>query len=470
MLVWDIFSCECRARKREPPSGGPPNKAKPRSSGKSETEDTHDDVAGYYNPKRNNTAGVHICGCRDEFESQSNDCDVRMTWLDHTFKKAEQHGIVKFIVVDAVTRERVQISVDAVFDGGATDLLSQRLLLKEHGFRAQISEGQQSMTLTQPIKNWVWRFDMVDGLYQSMVDVRRPKPAMTVLKKSPQSGSHLRPIDESREEDKSAFPKLRMAKMKRMSFRKTSLKRTEVPFGKIIMDLGFHSEPIMEGYKVYMHVKDDGSRYQWICLQQNKEETAQKLVEFCDHVKARFGKMVNVFHSDQGLEFTCRDVARMCVGESIQIFAHPDTPEEVCLVEKAHDVMMNKVRSILYSSGLPDILWGEAAAYVVETTNRTSTMGNKDQVTSHEKIFGTKPSVRHLRPFVCFALTFVDKVYRDNKLSRRGAPTLLVGYAVKTKGCRLLDLATGIISEHRAENIKFYEQTTVVVGLLSSLL
>ncbi|GMF29787.1 unnamed protein product [Phytophthora fragariaefolia] len=236
-----------------------------------------------------------------------------------------------------------------------------------------------------------------------------------------------------------------------------------------MMDLGFHIEPTMEGYKVYLHGLDEGSRYQWI-LQQNKEETAQKLVEFSDHVKARFGKMVNIFHSDQGPEFTCRDVARMCAGESIQIFAHPHTAEEVYLVEKAHDVMMNKERTIMYSSGLSDILWGEAAAYVFETTNRTSIKGNKDQVTPHEKIFGTKPSVRHLRSFGCFAVKFADKVYRDNKLSRRGAPTLLLGYAVKAKGYRFLDLATGVICEHRAENVKFYEQTTVSKDYVDKLL
>ncbi|GMF29789.1 unnamed protein product [Phytophthora fragariaefolia] len=139
-----------------------------------------------------NAAGVHICGCRDAFESLSNDCDVKMTWFDHTEKKAGQYGIVKFIAVDAVTGERVQISVDAVFDNGAMNLLSQRLLLMKHGFRAQISEDQQSTTLTQPLKKWVWKYDMVDGLYESMVEVRRSKTAMTVLKKSPQSGSNLR--------------------------------------------------------------------------------------------------------------------------------------------------------------------------------------------------------------------------------------------------------------------------------------
>lgn len=43
----------------------------------------------------------------------------------------------------------------------------------------------------------------------------------------------------------------------------------------------------------------------------------------------------------------------------------------------------------------------------------------------------------------------------------KGAPALMVGYATQTKGYRLLDMTTGVISEHRHENVKFYEETTV---------
>ncbi|OWZ24010.1 hypothetical protein PHMEG_0001052 [Phytophthora megakarya] len=77
---------------------------------------------------------------------------------------------------------------------------------------------------------------------------------------------------------------------------------------------------------------------------------------------------------------------------------------------------MNKVRSVLYSSGLPEMLWGEAATYVAETTNRASTKGNEEQATPQEKVFGPKSTVRHLRPFGCCGVKFVDKEYRDNKL------------------------------------------------------
>ncbi|OWY91360.1 polyprotein, partial [Phytophthora megakarya] len=56
------------------------------------------------------------------------------------------------------------------------------------------------------------------------------------------------------------------------------------------------------------------------------------------------------------------------------------------------------------------------------------------------------------------------------KLSKRGAPTLMIGYATKTKGYRLLDLESGLITEHRRQNVKFYEQTTVATENVKKLL
>ncbi|KAE9333010.1 hypothetical protein PR003_g14232 [Phytophthora rubi] len=217
----------------------------------------------------------------------------------------------------------------------------------------------------------------------------------------------------------------------------------------------------MEGYTMYLHLIDEGSRYQLWYGQRAKEETVAKLKNFRDMVSAKHQKLVRTFHSDRGTEIMNDAMAEQCADESIQIFTHPHSPEEVCLIEKAHGTLMDKVRAVLFSSGLPGILWGEAACYVIETINRTSTKGNVDKVTPHEKVFGSKPSVRHLRPFGCLAMKFVDKVYRKSKLSMKGAPALMVGYATQTKGYRLLDMTTGVISEHRHENVKFYEETTV---------
>lgn len=141
-----------------------------------------------------------------------------------------------------------------------------------------------------------------------------------------------------------------MAKMKRVSHRKTAPERTTVPFHKVFMDLDFIDVPTLEKHSVYLHLIDEGSRYQWLYLQQNKEETVDRLRDFRDHVKAKHHKDVRIFHSDQGPEFVNTKVAEQLRGESLQIFSHPHTPEEACLIDKARSTLFNKVRAVLYSS------------------------------------------------------------------------------------------------------------------------
>ncbi|KAF4035135.1 gag-polypeptide of LTR copia-type [Phytophthora infestans] len=57
---WGHYAYECRAPKRELPSGGPPSKSKPEAPGKAESEDPHEDVAGYYKSQRSKTKGKHV--------------------------------------------------------------------------------------------------------------------------------------------------------------------------------------------------------------------------------------------------------------------------------------------------------------------------------------------------------------------------------------------------------------------------
>ncbi|KAE9089819.1 hypothetical protein PF010_g18832 [Phytophthora fragariae] len=116
-----------------------------------------------------------------------------------------------------------------------------------------------------------------------------------------------------------------VAKMKRMSFRKTTPVRTTEPFKKVYMDLGFISVPKMEGHTVYLHLINEGSRFQWYYGQRTKDETVDRLKDFRNLIKAKHQKLVNVFHSDQGTEFLNTQTAEELAGESLQIFSHPQS-------------------------------------------------------------------------------------------------------------------------------------------------
>ncbi|OWZ13021.1 hypothetical protein PHMEG_00013730 [Phytophthora megakarya] len=64
-----------------------------------------------------------------------------------------------------------------------------------------------------------------------------------------------------------------MAKMKRMSFKKTKPKRATVAFEKAFMGLVFIQDETIGGNSVYLHLIDESTRFQWIFLQKTNDET-----------------------------------------------------------------------------------------------------------------------------------------------------------------------------------------------------
>uniref|UniRef100_H3H819 CCHC-type domain-containing protein n=1 Tax=Phytophthora ramorum TaxID=164328 RepID=H3H819_PHYRM len=377
------YAYECRAPKKDQQQqGGKQSQGNSQGKRKRQQNDnsTCEDLPGYYNPSKtggkkgkpvnmievveekptpcltstkvenasgnsffipfvlDNASGVNICGCKEAFVSLTSECDTVMKWFDNSRKKAQMKGLIKFAIVDAQTKARVWITVEALYVEGATNLLSQRKLYKEYGFFAQTSKDQEVTTLTNRVKHIAWQFEMVGDLYQTMVEVPRSQPTLAVLQTSAQPTRKLRMWHyrlahanwqvikdmsskemvkglELTKEDrcgKANCLDCDMAKMKRMSFKKATPERATVPFVKVLMDLGFLGVPTLEGNNVYLHLIDEGSRYQWLYGQKTKEETVEKLKCFRDQVSAKHHKIVNTFHSDQGTEFLNQDMSAMC--------------------------------------------------------------------------------------------------------------------------------------------------------------
>ncbi|KAG6964976.1 hypothetical protein JG688_00007448 [Phytophthora aleatoria] len=113
-----------------------------------------------------------------------------MRWFENTYKKAQMKGLVKFAIVDVTTKKKVWITVEALFVEGATNLLSQRTLYEEYGYCAQTSEDQEVTTLSNRVKHINWEFDLVGGLYQTMVEIQRSQ--LVVLQTTAQPAKSLR--------------------------------------------------------------------------------------------------------------------------------------------------------------------------------------------------------------------------------------------------------------------------------------
>ncbi len=73
-----------------------------------------------------------------------------------------------------------------------------------------------------------------------------------------------------------------------------------------------------------------------------------------------------------------------------------DTPQHNGVAERYNRTVIEKVRAMLHSSGLPRFLWAEAVRHAVWVLNRTSTKA-LDGKTPYEAVTGKKPDLKGLR-------------------------------------------------------------------------
>ncbi|KAK1425214.1 hypothetical protein QVD17_20561 [Tagetes erecta] len=208
-----------------------------------------------------------------------------------------------------------------------------------------------------------------------------------------------------------------------------------------------------EGYRFFLTIVDDFSRAVWLYLLKSKDQVFQSIESFFYLVQTQFGKVIKVCRSDNGTEFT---------NNKLQLFFNKNgvihqtscayTPQQNGIVERKHRHLLNTARSLMFQGGLPLSMWNECiltAAYLINRTPSSVLNGR----TPYELLFGSKPSLKHLRTFGC--LVFSTNLTPDNKFDSRAVKCVLIGYSIYKKGYKLWDLDTKTVLYSR--DVKFYE-------------
>jgi hypothetical protein len=82
---------------------------------------------------------------------------------------------------------------------------------------------------------------------------------------------------------------------------------------------------------------------------------------------------------------------------------------------------------MMLDSQLPPSLWAEAINTANYLHARSPTSANKG-VTPYEKLYGSKPTVSHLRRFGCVAYRTLPVVQRQGKFTSRAETVYMLGY------------------------------------------
>lgn len=256
-----------------------------------------------------------------------------------------------------------------------------------------------------------------------------------------------------------------MAKSHKLSF-PISHTASTVPFQLVHMDVwGPSPVPSNKGYRYYLLVVDDFTRYTWLFPLHYKSEVKYAISNFKAYVTNQFHTTIQTVRSDNGGEFVNHFLLSLFLTHGVvHQTSCPHTPQQNGVVERKHRHLIETTITLLLQAQLPTKFWLEALTTAVYLTNRLPHTTLKFQV-PYYLLFHQQPDYAFLKPFGCCCFPWLQP-YRSNKLSPKSSTCVFLGYCPATKGYRCYDPVTTKVYVSR--HVKFLESEFPYPTLVSS--
>ena len=200
------------------------------------------------------------------------------------------------------------------------------------------------------------------------------------------------------------------------------------------------------GKRYYITFTDDKTRFTNLYLLAKKSDAFESYKTYEAWCSTQLDARIKVLHSDRGGEYLGKEfiLHLNSKGTKQKLTVH-DTPQQNGVAERRNRTIVERIRALLHSSGLPKSLWGEAARHVVWLMNRTFTKA-VDDMTPYEAAFLKKPNLGKVREWG-------EKVWvrteGGDKLGRRVREGRWLGLDERSKGVRIYWPDTKSVSVER---------------------
>ncbi|KAJ9555163.1 hypothetical protein OSB04_009777 [Centaurea solstitialis] len=204
--------------------------------------------------------------------------------------------------------------------------------------------------------------------------------------------------------------------------------------------------PVMskDGYRYYIIFVDDFSRFTWFYPLKSKSEVFTVLSSFVTFVQTQFSRKLKAFQSDGGTEFLNSRVHAFFVQNGTHHRTScPYTPQQNGRAERKHRHLTETGLALLFNAHAPASFWVDAFTCATYIINRLPTR-LLDNKSPFEVLFNTPPNYGNFRMFGCRVFPYL-RDYSPHKLAPRSLPCVFIGYDLRYKGYRCLDLSTSRI-------------------------
>lgn len=246
-------------------------------------------------------------------------------------------------------------------------------------------------------------------------------------------------------------------KLSKTKFPTTGGNRSKLPLELLHMDVcGPMDVPTPTGYRYFMVIVDDATRYTHVALLKEKSEAFDHFVEFKNRAEKYLERYIKAIQSDPGGEFVSKAFIDLCIREGIERrLSNPRTPEQNGVAERKNRSLMESARSMLHGQSMAKTFWGTAintACYIQNRCPTNALVG----MTPHEAWTSVKPDLSHLRIYGCEAYVHVDNE-RRKKLDPKAIRCRFIGYGVETKGYLFVPWDNNLGRVIESRNAKFNE-------------
>ena len=228
-------------------------------------------------------------------------------------------------------------------------------------------------------------------------------------------------------------------KQHRDPFPHLSEHRSTVLLGRIHSDVHGPLPKTPYGYRYWLTLIDDMSRYKRVYLLKKKSEVFLRFKEFVAEAERELGKKVKELRDDKGGEYMSTEFIQYCKENGIsRQHTVKSTPQQNPVAERLNRTLSEGVIAMLNQANLPIGFWGQAVIYLTDILNATpSSLVSK--TTSYEVWKRRKPDLKMYRVFGCQAFVHVQKKDRG-PLDSHTANAYLLALTTATKDGRFTTL------------------------------
>ena len=220
-----------------------------------------------------------------------------------------------------------------------------------------------------------------------------------------------------------------LAKQKKLPF-PISNSQSNKAFQLVHTDIwGPFSIPSYSGYRFFLTIVDDFTRFTWLFLMKTKTETQAILTNFLAYVHTHFNTNIQTLRSDNGQEFNMPTFYQE--HGIIHQLSCVETPEQNVRVERKHQHLLNVARSLMFQSKLPLSYWTDCVLTATHLINRTPSYILNNQ-TPYQLLFQKPPNYNYFKVFgcLCFASTITNN---RGKFHPRATKCIFLGYPPNIK-------------------------------------